>query len=75
MVLCVGYLGELIVQEIGSERFGIRIRYSHDGPEPIGTLGAVRKAAGKRSPTPVIGISSIPCIPVAIPILDEKSPI
>jgi NDP-sugar pyrophosphorylase family protein len=44
VVLCVGYLGELIVQAIGTERFGIRIRYSHDGPEPIGTLGAVRKA-------------------------------
>jgi NDP-sugar pyrophosphorylase family protein len=45
VVLCVGYLGELIVDAIGTEAFGIRIQYSHDGPEPIGTLGAVRKAA------------------------------
>jgi NDP-sugar pyrophosphorylase family protein len=44
VVLCVGYLGERIVERIGPERFGIRIAYSHDGPAPIGTLGAVRKA-------------------------------
>jgi NDP-sugar pyrophosphorylase family protein len=44
-VLCVGYLGELIEREIGAERFGIEIAYSYDGPDPIGTLGAVRKAA------------------------------
>jgi NDP-sugar pyrophosphorylase family protein len=43
-VLCVGYLGELIEQRIGAEQFGVRVRYSHDGPELIGTLGAVRKA-------------------------------
>jgi NDP-sugar pyrophosphorylase family protein len=45
VVLCVGYLGERIEQAIGSERFGLRIAYSYDGPSPIGTLGAVRKAA------------------------------
>jgi NDP-sugar pyrophosphorylase family protein len=44
-VICVGYLGEQIVDRIGPERFGIEIAYSHDGPAPIGTLGAVRKAA------------------------------
>jgi NDP-sugar pyrophosphorylase family protein len=44
-VLCVGYLGELIEQRIGPEQFGISLRYSYDGPTPIGTLGAVRKAA------------------------------
>jgi NDP-sugar pyrophosphorylase family protein len=45
VVLCVGYLGELIERTVGSRRFGIRIAYSYDGPSPIGTLGAVRKAA------------------------------
>lgn len=45
VVLCVGYLGELIEQRIGAERFGISIRYSYDGPSLIGTLGAIRKAA------------------------------
>lgn len=44
VVLCVGYLGELIEQQIGSERFGISISYSYDGPTLIGTLGAIRKA-------------------------------
>jgi NDP-sugar pyrophosphorylase family protein len=44
VVLCVGYLGERIEQAIGSERFGLQIAYSYDGPTPIGTLGAVRKA-------------------------------
>jgi N-acetyl-alpha-D-muramate 1-phosphate uridylyltransferase len=45
VVLCVGYLGELIEQRIGPSQFGIDISYSYDGPSPIGTLGAVRKAA------------------------------
>ena len=45
VVLCVGYLGELIEQRIGPSQFGIDITYSYDGPSPIGTLGAVRKAA------------------------------
>lgn len=45
VVLSVGYLGELIEQRIGPSQFGIRISYSYDGPSPIGTLGAVRKAA------------------------------
>jgi NDP-sugar pyrophosphorylase family protein len=45
VVLCVGYLGELIEQRIGASQFGIEITYSYDGPSPIGTLGAVRKAA------------------------------
>jgi NDP-sugar pyrophosphorylase family protein len=44
-VLCVGYLGEQIVERIGAERFGVQIAYSDEGPEPIGTLGAVRQAA------------------------------
>src|SRR5207248_6825269 len=45
IVLCVGYLGELIEERIGPARFGLTISYSHDGPEPIGTLGAIRRAA------------------------------
>jgi len=45
VVICVGYLGERIVERVGERRFGISIAYSHDGPSPIGTLGAIRKAA------------------------------
>jgi len=51
VVLCVGYLGEQIEAAIGAERFGIELRYSYDGPTPLGTLGAIRQAAallGKR---------------------------
>jgi NDP-sugar pyrophosphorylase family protein len=44
VVLCVGYLGELIEARIGSERFGIGIRYSFDAPGLDGTLGAIRRA-------------------------------
>jgi NDP-sugar pyrophosphorylase family protein len=50
IVLCVGYLGERIEQSIGTDRFGLRIAYSYDGPAPIGTLGAVRKAAALLGP-------------------------
>lgn len=46
VVLGVGYLGELIEERIGSERFGIRIAYSYDSPGLDGTLGAVRRARG-----------------------------
>jgi NDP-sugar pyrophosphorylase family protein len=45
VVLCVGYLGERIVEHVGTERFGIRIAYSHDGASLRGTLGAIRHAA------------------------------
>jgi NDP-sugar pyrophosphorylase family protein len=44
VVLCVGYRGELIERSVGAERFGLRIAYSHDGPELDGTLGAIRRA-------------------------------
>jgi N-acetyl-alpha-D-muramate 1-phosphate uridylyltransferase len=44
VVLCVGYLGELIEQRIGVERFGLQIAYSFDSPELDGTLGAIRRA-------------------------------
>jgi NDP-sugar pyrophosphorylase family protein len=44
VVLCVGYLGERIQESIGTERFALSIAYSHDGPKPLGTLGAIRKA-------------------------------
>ena len=44
VVVCVGYRGEQIASSIGSERFGLRVRYSHDAPGLDGTLGAVRRA-------------------------------
>ncbi|HUN79541.1 MAG TPA: NTP transferase domain-containing protein [Solirubrobacteraceae bacterium] len=44
VVLCVGHRGELIETRVGESRFGLRIRYSHDGPGLDGTLGALRRA-------------------------------
>ncbi len=44
-VISVGYLGDLIEQRVGPEQFGITLHYSHDGATPLGTLGAIRKAA------------------------------
>jgi NDP-sugar pyrophosphorylase family protein len=44
VVLCVGYLGELIEERIGSSQLGVAIDYSYDSPELDGTLGAIRRA-------------------------------
>jgi NDP-sugar pyrophosphorylase family protein len=44
VVVCVGYRGDQIERAIGSARFGLDVRYSHDAPELDGTLGAVRRA-------------------------------
>jgi NDP-sugar pyrophosphorylase family protein len=45
VVVCVGYRGEMIEHEFGDGgRFGINLSYSFDGPELLGTGGAVKKA-------------------------------
>lgn len=45
VVLCVGFLGETIRERFGDGRaYGLRIRYSFDGPTLLGTGGAVRQA-------------------------------
>ncbi|HEX4772077.1 MAG TPA: sugar phosphate nucleotidyltransferase [Bryobacteraceae bacterium] len=45
-VLCVGHLGHLIQDYVrDGSRFGMRITYSFDGDVPLGTAGALRKAA------------------------------
>jgi len=44
-VLCVGYLGEMIQRDFGDgSAFGLRLDYSFDGPKPLGTGGAVKRA-------------------------------
>ena len=46
VILCVGYLGEMIEQRYGDgAALGVRIRYSFDGPKLLGTGGAIRKAS------------------------------
>lgn len=45
VVLCVGYLGEMIQDVVGTgENFGLQVRYSFDGSELLGTGGALKKA-------------------------------
>lgn len=45
VVLCVGYLGEKIVESYGNgSDWGIEIKYSFDGPKLLGTGGALMQA-------------------------------
>ena len=45
VVLCVGYLGEMIEEQFGDGiQVGLELKYSYDGKEPLGTGGAVRNA-------------------------------
>lgn len=45
VVLCTGYLGEMIEVEVGNgAAFGLRVKYSPDGPALLGTGGALRQA-------------------------------
>jgi MurNAc alpha-1-phosphate uridylyltransferase len=45
VVLCVGYLGEMIQDLIGNgQAFGLEVSYSLDGPTLMGTGGALKKA-------------------------------
>lgn len=48
LVLCVGYLGEKIVEQYGDgSRWGVHIEYSFDGPHLLGTGGALIRALPK----------------------------
>ena len=45
VVLCVGYLGEQIREFAGDgTRFGLQVEYAFDGPQLLGTAGALRRA-------------------------------
>ena len=45
VVVCAGYLGEMIEAEFGDgSRFKVRIEYSFDGPQLLGTGGALKRA-------------------------------
>jgi NDP-sugar pyrophosphorylase family protein len=45
VVLCLGYLGEQVQAHVGTgQRFGLEVRYSHDGDRLLGTGGALRRA-------------------------------
>jgi NDP-sugar pyrophosphorylase family protein len=45
IVLCVGHLGEMIEAKVGDgKRLGLQISYSFDGPNLLGTGGALKRA-------------------------------
>ncbi len=45
VVMCIAHLGEQIQEHVGDgARFGLRVRYSHEGPRLLGTGGALRVA-------------------------------
>ena len=45
IVLCLGYRSNAVEEHVGDgSRYGLNVRYSHDGPELAGTAGAVRAA-------------------------------
>src|ERR1017187_8178025 len=45
IIICAGYLGEMIEAEIGDgASFDLRIDYSFDGPRLLGTAGALKRA-------------------------------
>jgi NDP-sugar pyrophosphorylase family protein len=48
VVLCLGYLGEMVVKEFGDGRaWDVQLDYSFDGPKLLGTGGALRQALPK----------------------------
>jgi MurNAc alpha-1-phosphate uridylyltransferase len=45
VVFLVGHLGDMVRDRLGDgSRFGVRLRYVFDGPCPLGTGGAIRRA-------------------------------
>ena len=50
VVLCIGYLGNMVQNVVGSgESFGLKVSYSEDGPDLLGTGGALRNATSHLS--------------------------
>jgi MurNAc alpha-1-phosphate uridylyltransferase len=48
VVLCIGYLGEMIKSVVGDgSQFGLQVHYSFDGPKLLGTGGAIKAALPK----------------------------
>jgi NDP-sugar pyrophosphorylase family protein len=63
-VLCVGYLGEQVRDYAGDgSAFGLHVDYSFDGPQLLGTAGAIRQAMPLLGETffTIYGDSYLPC--------------
>jgi MurNAc alpha-1-phosphate uridylyltransferase len=51
-LLCIAHLGEMIRDAVGDGRaFGIAARYADEGPDLLGTAGALRRALPDLAPT------------------------
>ncbi len=64
VVICAGYLGEMIEELVGSGgKFGLDVAYSYDGDRLLGTGGAIRRALPKLGEAffVVYGDSYLPC--------------
>ena len=64
VVLCVGFLGEQIREFAGDGRaYGLHVEYSFDGPQLLGTAGAIRRAMPLLGETffAIYGDSYLPC--------------
>ena len=52
VVMCIAHLGEQITAHVGDgAQFGLRVRYSNEGPTLMGTGGAIRLALEMLAPT------------------------
>ena len=64
VVMCISHLGEMIRDYAGDgSSFGLELQYSFDGPELLGTAGAIRKALPllRESFFVLYGDSYLPC--------------
>jgi N-acetyl-alpha-D-muramate 1-phosphate uridylyltransferase len=64
VVVCAGHLGEMIEQHLGDgSRWGMKIRFAFDGPQLLGTGGALRRALPMLAPAFFVlyGDSYLPC--------------
>jgi N-acetyl-alpha-D-muramate 1-phosphate uridylyltransferase len=64
VVLCTGYRGEQVRDFAGDGRaFGLDVQYSSDGPQLLGTAGAIRRALPLVGPNFFVlyGDSYLPC--------------
>jgi NDP-sugar pyrophosphorylase family protein len=64
IVLCTGFLGAQIEGYVGDgTAFGLRVAYSRDGSEPLGTAGALKRALPLLGPRFLVmyGDSYLPC--------------
>lgn len=50
VVLCVGHLGDAVRAAMGDRFAGLPLRYADDGPELLGTAGALRRALAHLAP-------------------------